>query len=166
MEPWKEELYHYGIKGMKWRKRKKMSDLESAGRNFEINARREDAIVDSIWEELYKEPKDRDDAKLDRLQSAYNRAVDHTNLSSDRLRPMSKKIIKKIQKKDPKKRLVDKGTIRNDKIVLASGSWHNVTGTNEAKKRAERKTTRKVKAYNAKYKAKTFIKNLFKKKKG
>jgi len=161
MIPWKEELYHYGVKNMRWGKRKK---LESAARNFEINARREDAIADSIWEELYKAPKDRDDAKLDRLQSAYNRAVDYTNSSADRLSPMSKEIIKKIQKKDPKKRLVNKGITRNDKIALASGSRYNVTGTNEAKKRAERKTTRKVKAYNAKYKAKTFIKNLLNRK--
>ena len=35
MESWKEELYHYGIKGMKWRQRIK----ENAARNYEISAR-------------------------------------------------------------------------------------------------------------------------------
>lgn len=34
MEAWKEELYHWGVKGMKWKKHK-MSPLESAGRNAE-----------------------------------------------------------------------------------------------------------------------------------
>lgn len=43
MEPWRDELYHFGIKGMKWRKHK-MSSYESAGRNLEANARRAAAL--------------------------------------------------------------------------------------------------------------------------
>ena len=36
----KYELYHYGIKGMKWKKRKKKtSELERAGRNLEYASR-------------------------------------------------------------------------------------------------------------------------------
>lgn len=50
MEAWREELYHYGIKGMKWKKRKKKSSLESAGRNYEMNARSTSALKsESDW---------------------------------------------------------------------------------------------------------------------
>lgn len=67
MEAWKEELYHFGIKGMKWKKRKSSpisrgnvtydalkkaaeydrdpNAAEKAGRNFETAARRYDAVA-------------------------------------------------------------------------------------------------------------------------
>jgi hypothetical protein len=42
MEAWKEELYHWGIKGMKWKKRKKgMSDAERSARLMEGAVRTE-----------------------------------------------------------------------------------------------------------------------------
>lgn len=44
MEAWKEELYHWGVKGMKWRKHKAMSDAESAARNAEWAARNADEM--------------------------------------------------------------------------------------------------------------------------
>ena len=39
MESWKEELYHYGIKGMKWKKRKAIADTKKTSQLTESEAR-------------------------------------------------------------------------------------------------------------------------------
>ena len=53
MEAWKEELYHYGIKGMKWRKRKSSYErLQESGRNLELNTRRASATAQNMQQIL------------------------------------------------------------------------------------------------------------------
>ena len=162
MEAWKDELYHYGIKGMKWGKRKRMSDLERAGRNFEVNKRREDALYDATMDELKK--KKRDNSKLDRLQAATVKAMDNTYYASKNLRERSTKILKKIKKDDPQKRL--RKTLRGQytpNLLEATGTIHNLTGTDEAKAKAKKRVQRKVKRADTKYKVKAFTRKIFKK---
>lgn len=164
-------MMHYGIKGMKWRKHKKkgMSDLERAGRNFEANKRRENALYDATWKELEVAPSKRNHSKIDRLQSATTKAMDNTHNSlfkENGLYSRGKKILKKIQNKDPEKRLQKAFASSNTDYIKRTDSFlPHVTGTKEAQKKANKAVHRKVKVYNAKQKAKTFVKGLFKKKK-
>lgn len=53
MEAWKEELYHYGIKGMRWRRRKGMSYDELQARAAEANYRRTQPMVQNVLKGNY-----------------------------------------------------------------------------------------------------------------
>jgi len=183
MEPWREEarndyLMHHGIKDMHWgfnkgkrngKRTKEMSDLERAGRNFEANKRREDALYDATWKELEVTPSKRNNSKIDRLQSATAKAMNNTDNSlfkKNGLYSRGKKILKKIQNKDPEKRLQKAFASSDPYYIKRTDSYlPHVTGTKEAQKKANKAVHRKVKAYESKQKVKSFVNNLFKKKK-
>ena len=61
MEQWREDvLIHYGVKGMKWGKHRKMSDLERQARLVEGAAKRRDATFENMkrknkeWDTAHK----------------------------------------------------------------------------------------------------------------
>lgn len=59
MEAWKDELYHYGVKGMKWRHRKGMSQQELEARAAEANYRRTQPMVRDVIKGNYGNEADR-----------------------------------------------------------------------------------------------------------
>ena len=140
MEAWKDELYHYGVKNMKWGKRKK-SSAETAARNYENAYRR------------YSETKSEQDFKAaDRNKSsrALNNYKNAYNAKTIARGGINHVIGIKLAK------------ARDDE---AAWNRHSNAFRKNVKKRSKAATHRKVQAANAKNKAKSYVKNLFKRKK-
>jgi hypothetical protein len=136
MEAWKEELYHWGIKGMKWKKRKK-SAVETAAQNYE-NAYKRYSQTGSI----------QDFKAADRNKSS--RAINNY------------KAKRKIA-------MVARGGVHHLIGATRAAARQDEAGWNRHlnafqknySKRSKAATHRRVKRAEAKYKAKTYLKNLF-----
>ena len=158
MEAWKDELYHYGVKGMKWRKRK-MSKTESDARNYETNARRTIDAAHDV-QNYYNSS----DPKMD--MNVFHRKVDHMNKQIDSTAKASKRVAK-IRDKHAKK-LIRYGGYSN--LVKAAYSRSESERKAAAKKfkdniknKTSKKVRRRVAAIDAKNKAKAYVTDLFKK---
>ena len=152
MEAWKDELYHYGIKGMKWGKRKKAS-LEQDAKSYESSYRHM-MDVDSQFQKTNKGGYP--SWSVEHKQYHYKAAK--RAHAANKIGKYRQKINRQIAK--------DGGdtytySSRPDK-PYGETTWKR--GANSGEKNKQR-TRRRVKRAEAKYKAKSYIKNLFKRKK-
>jgi len=161
MEPWREEafsdeLMHYGIKGMKWKKRKKkgMSDYERAARAYESNWRN----ADSYKKQVTKQYGDFSHWPGD-VRATHNKLA--TTAVNSRVGKYRGKVLKQINRyggAQETKDYHDPGYIRPLGVTSYSGNA-------KAKEKANKRVSKRVKSYNRKQKVKSFVNNLFKKKK-
>ena len=149
----KNELYHYGIKGMKWRKhKKKTNELESLGRTFESANRHYLDVYEQSRREFLKSDQSPEagDKHYERMASAekarhgstinlWNKTGQYPYTST------GKHVQPRYDQKDLKGREARFTTVSEQRAIDA----------------AKKKTHKKVKAYERKQKAKSFIKNLF-----
>ena len=151
MEAWKDELYHYGIKGMKWGKKKKPT-LEQDARSFESNYRHM-MDVDSQFR------------KTDKGEYP-NWTTEHKQYHSEAAkRAHAANKVGKYRQKIKKQVLKDGGDVYvyDNRKDTPYGVWKWKRGAVSGSKNKQR-TSRKVKAANAKYKVKSYVKNLLGKK--
>ena len=108
--------------------------------------------------------------RLERLTTTRNRAVSEANHAHRYLERTSKAITKAQEDYTTS---INKGKAKSEATRISrkfqkAGGVHRTskgwTANEKAKSKLKNETSRKVKAYNTKYKVKTFVKNLFKKK--
>ena len=147
MESWKEELYHYGIKGMKWGKRKN-KEAEQIGREFETNARR---YMDNPLSKY-------DERDVQAYFRSKHKVEKHHKDVYDRYK---KQGIKKHYTKGLKSnRLGEIVSSTKPKNGSSNRQW-SLTGN--AADNANKEVRRRVKRADTKYKVKAFTRKIFKK---
>lgn len=153
MEAWKDELYHYGIKGMRWGKKKKQA--EWVGREYEANARK---AIDSAKD--IQNYYGSSGSKVD--MNTLHKKIDHMNHEVNSMTNSSKKV-QKLRNKYAKKTLRYGGYTNLLKAAYSKDLSKRRKAAKKfqdnVKKKTRRETHRRVQIANAKYYLKSKFSN-------